>query len=236
MKWRDAVIAALHRYSTRHSTREITRQELIDEEIDRIVQDTNSKGVTPTQTLSRILQELRADEILHFVGDGVYLLLDTPINIEEVDLTDKAIDLAIEQKKLQLGVVPASDNLALTRQRRGQARIRELILQNYDCQCAFCDIDFPQILIASHISRWADDLKGRGDLSNVICLCRFHDTLFEFGYFSLSDDYQILKKQDTQSQTIGLLLDSTEEFRLPHKHLPASEYLQKHRARTGFKV
>jgi predicted restriction endonuclease len=209
---------------------------LIDEEIDQIVKDTNSEGATPTQTLSRVLQELRAEDILHFVGDGVYLLLDTPINIEEVDLSDKAIDVAIEQKKLQLGVVPASDNLALTRQRKGQARIRELILQNYDCQCAFCDVVFPQILIASHISRWADDLNGRGDLSNVICLCRFHDTLFEFGYFSLSDNYQILKKQDISSQMISLLLDSTEEFRLPHRYLPASEYLQKHRTRTGFEV
>jgi hypothetical protein len=236
MIWRDAVIKALHRYSVRHETREITRQELIVEEIDQIVKDTNSSGATPTQTLSRVLQELRTEDILHFVGDGVYLLLDTPINIEEVDLTDKAIDLAIEHKKLQLGIVPASDDLALTRQRRGQARIRELILRNYEYQCALCDLNVPQILIASHISRWADDLKGRGDLSNVICMCRFHDTLFEFGYFSLSDDYQILKKQNTPSQTISLLLDLTEEFRLPHKHLPASEYLQKHRTRTGFEV
>ena len=234
MIWRDAVIKALHRYSARHGTREITRQDLIDEEIDQIVKDTNSKGATPTQTLSRVLQELRAEDILHFVGDGVYLLLDTPINIEEVDLTDKAIDVAIEQKKLQIGVVTASDSLALTRQRRGQARIRELILQNYEYQCAFCDITFPQILIASHISRWADDLEGRGDLSNVTCMCKFHDALFEFGYFSLSDDYQILKKQNTTSQTINLLLDITDEFRLPRRYLPGSKYLRRHRIRTGF--
>ncbi|MCG3208397.1 MAG: hypothetical protein FOGNACKC_02001 [Anaerolineae bacterium] len=234
MIWRDAVLEALHRFSIRHNTREVTRQELIDEELDQIVHDTNSHGATPSQTLSRILQELRTEDVLHFVSDGVYLLLDMPINIEEVDLSDKAIDLAIEQRKLQLGVVPAGDGQALTRQRRGQARIRELTLQNYNYQCALCDINNPQFLIASHISRWTDDIEGRGDLSNVICFCKFHDSLFELGYFALSDKYQILKKNNCESQLINLILNLTEQFRLPEKYLPASKYLHRHRERTGF--
>lgn len=234
MTWRDAVIEALHRFSIRHGTREVTRQELIDEELDRIVYDTNSQGATPSQTLSRVLQELRTEGILYFVSDGVYMLLDTPINIEEVDLSINAIDLAIEQRKLQIGVVPASDSQALMRQRRGQARIRELTLQNYNYQCALCDINNPQLLIASHISRWTDDIEGRGNLSNVICFCKFHDALFELGYFVLSDDYQVLKKSDYGSQMINLVLSLTEQFRLPARHLPAPEYLQRHRKRTEF--
>jgi hypothetical protein len=235
MTWRDAVIEAIHRFSTRYRTREITRQELIDEELGQIIQDTNSEGDTPSQTLSRILQELRDEGTLAFVGHGVYLLLDTPFNIEEVDLSENAIDLAIEQNKLQIGIIPTGDSIALARQRRGQARIRELTLKNYDYQCALCDIEDPQLLIASHISKWADDPEGRGDLSNIICLCKFHDALFEFGYFSLSDDFQILKEVNNGSQTVKLFLDLTEQFRLPQKYLPASKYLQKHRDRTGFK-
>ena len=234
MIWRDAVIEALHRFSDRHYTRRITRQQLIDEELERIVRATDSEGVTPSQTLSRVLQELRNDNILYFASDGVYVLLDDPIRLEEEDLTVDTLDFAIQQKKLTIGNVPADDQLALTRQRRGQNRIRTLTLQNYGARCALCDIAEAQLLVASHISRWADDPEGRGDLTNVICFCRFHDVLFEYGYMSLTDDYKLLKKSNPPSQTIKYLLDMSERFRLPGDYCPSSQYLNKHRLRNAF--
>jgi hypothetical protein len=234
MIWRDAVLEALHRFSTRHNTRKITRQQLIEEELDMIINTTNSEGATPSQTLSRVLQELRDENLLYFDSNGVYILLDTPINIEAEDLTDDTIDFVIQQKKLQIGIVPTDNQLAMTRQRKGQTRIRSLTLQNYGAQCALCDIAEVQLLVASHISRWADDLEGRGDLSNVICFCRFHDILFEYGYLSLTDDFQLLKKTNPPSQTINYLLNLSEKFRLPSNFFPSSYFLHKHRLRNAF--
>ncbi|RLC54884.1 MAG: hypothetical protein DRI79_07350 [Chloroflexi bacterium] len=233
--WRDAVLDALHRFSNRHNTKTITRQGLLEEELDRIVSETGTRGLTPEQTLSRVLQELRDEGILYFIGGGQYLLLmDTPIDVEMEELPRDAIDFAIRRGKLRIGMVPARDELTMSRRRLGQSRIRWLCLHSYDHQCALCDIRNENLLIASHISRWADDPEARGVLSNVICFCRFHDVLFEYGYISLSDDYHVLKKGNVNSQTVARILDITNEFRLPKAYPPAPEFLQKHRVRTGF--
>jgi putative restriction endonuclease len=48
------------------------RQTLIDAEGPRILGDTGSGGATPWQTLSRVLQELRDEGLLEFVGGGTY--------------------------------------------------------------------------------------------------------------------------------------------------------------------
>ena len=53
-----------------------TRQELIDAELNRIVAETGSDGITPERTLSRELQQLRDAGIVEFVDDrGTYKFL-----------------------------------------------------------------------------------------------------------------------------------------------------------------
>ena len=89
MEWREAVLSSLQAYSHRHDNRLIYRQMFIDEEMKRIVAATRTKGATPTQTLSRILQDLRDDRILEFRDPGEYLLLDTPIDLEREDLSEE---------------------------------------------------------------------------------------------------------------------------------------------------
>jgi putative restriction endonuclease len=87
-------------------------------------------------------------------------------------------------------------------------------------------------LVASHISRWADDPEARGHLANVICFCVFHDAVFEEGYFSLSDSCAPLKKRQ-QNATVAAILDLIGSFRMPLSNPPAVEYLRKHRRRVG---
>ncbi len=230
--WHTAVRNALHRYTMRHKTNVVTRQGLIDEELETIIQEVQSTGKTPAQTLSRVLQELRDAEVLYFFGDGYYLLLDQPVNIELDDLPDDAIDIAIQKNKLHMGVIKTNEQQALVRQRRGQSRLRKLTLKNYAHQCAFCDLGKMQLLVASHIVRWADDPLARGNLNNVMCLCRFHDTLFEYGYFSLSDDYHVVKKEP-DSEVVARLLALTHSFRPPMAFPPSPKFLQAHRIRVG---
>lgn len=233
MLWRESVRSALHRFSQRHNTRLITRQGLIDEELGRIVSETESQGLTPHQTLSRVLQELRDAGVVLFAMDGRYVLLDTPLDVETEDYPDDVVDAAIERGKLQIGSLAVGEIPAMARRRQGQDRLRQLTLRNYSRQCALCDIGKPDILVSAHIARWADDPAARGNLANLICMCKFHDTLFEDGYFSLSDDYQILKRTG-QGGVLGLLLGATNTFRPPLAYPPGREFLKKHRLRAGF--
>jgi hypothetical protein len=233
MEWHESVLQALRRFSCRHGTRKITRQDLISEELPTILEETRSEGITPEQNLSRYLQILRDQGLLCFRdGSGTYFLLDTPLDAEAEEFSDEVLDYALEWNKLRLGAVSTSSREALTRLRRGQDRLRILTLRNYGGKCALCDVIDEQLLVASHISRWADDPEVRGNLSNVICLCRSHDALFEVGYLSLSDDLKVLRKNDGGSKTIALNLTLAKDFRQPLAHPPAPVFLQKHRKRT----
>jgi putative restriction endonuclease len=70
--WSEAVAAAIRRHVLRTGSTIFDRQTLIDAEGQRILIETGSGGTTPWQTLSRVLQELRDEGLLEFVGTGTY--------------------------------------------------------------------------------------------------------------------------------------------------------------------
>lgn len=233
-RWREAVLDALNRYAARQGSRMITRQAFLRDELQQIASDTATQGATPHQTVSRVLQELRDEGVVEFVPPGRYLLLDSPIDVETEELPASAIDAAITRNKLRLGVVETRTADGMARQRRGQDRLRQLIMVNYRSTCAVCDVCEPPLLVASHVVRWAEGPEIRGDLRNVLCLCRFHDTLFENGYWSLKDNWEIIKRTDIKSRTVALLLEMAPEFRAPACYGPAPQFLRRHRIRCQF--
>ncbi|MHC4131811.1 MAG: hypothetical protein ACYSSP_02900 [Planctomycetota bacterium] len=73
MYWRDAVLDAIERQCKAKNNDLFTRQDLIKYELDQIIKDTSSRGVTPEQTLNRVLQDLRdANEVEFVDNDGTY--------------------------------------------------------------------------------------------------------------------------------------------------------------------
>jgi hypothetical protein len=233
MRWRDAVLFSLRSFRQRHGTRMIARQDFIAEELPRIISATGSAGRTPHQTLSRVLQELRDQGLVEFLGNGNYFLQDAAIDIDDEDLSDEALDHAIRSRRLILRDVETATPTVLTRRRRGQDRLRKLSLEQYSTACAVCDITEVTLLIASHIIPWAEAPDHRGKLDNVICLCRFHDVLFERGYWSLADDFSIIRRPRVVGRPIRLLLDNMDIFRLPTSFLPGLEFIRDHRQRFG---
>jgi hypothetical protein len=156
------------------------------------------------------------------------------INVEEQDLTDAEIDEALHENRLRLGIVPTGSQQALVRCRHGQARIRELAIENYQKCCAVCDVTDRALLIASHVVGWAKAPADRGNLANVICLCRMHDALFEAGYWSLGNSLKLLKRTAVRSATIRGLLSNMTSFRKPLRFAPASRFVKHHREENDF--
>lgn len=71
--WKAAVSNAIARLVASKGRREFTRKELIENELAAIVAEVGANGETPTQTLSRVLQELRAERQIEFIdNDGRY--------------------------------------------------------------------------------------------------------------------------------------------------------------------
>ncbi len=232
--WREAVLNGITRLTKSKESYFFSRQELIQSELPQITQETDAHGETPEQTLSRVLQELRDENLVEFNDNqGNYIFLAENVNIEREDFPESAIDAAIKAQKLTFGDIPTGETIGQTRQRIGQRRLRYWTLENYRHTCALCDISNNRLLVTAHMARWADSPKGRGDLTNIVCLCRWHDPLIEYGLISLTDDYQILKKP-TKSQMLSMLLENTNTYRLPDKMPLAPEYIALHRERTGF--
>lgn len=67
--WRKAVLRAVQRHCRNHG-RDFMRQAFMLEQLDRVVLETRSRGATPAQTLSRVLQELRPT--VQFMSRGEY--------------------------------------------------------------------------------------------------------------------------------------------------------------------
>ncbi len=76
--WRDAVINGINRLTDTKNSNIFTRQELINQQLPIIIQEVGSTGETPSQTLSRILQELRDDNLLEFNESRSGHILFTP--------------------------------------------------------------------------------------------------------------------------------------------------------------
>lgn len=66
---------AIIRQTRRNRSCVFTRQQLIDMEIGRIKMEVGSRGKTPVQTLSRVLQELRSEKKITFKSPGTYRLV-----------------------------------------------------------------------------------------------------------------------------------------------------------------
>ena len=79
VEWTHAVEDAIIRLCKSKNSDYFTRQELIQKELKQIIIDTHSKGITLTQTLSRVLQELRDAGEIEFVTRGVYRKVYWPV-------------------------------------------------------------------------------------------------------------------------------------------------------------
>lgn len=114
-----------------------------------------------------------------------------------------------------------------TKQRIGQLALRNIVLKNYDNKCALCEIHQNDLLVCSHIVPWAIDSENRLNPSNSILLCSLHDSLFDRGYFSLDDKYNLLLSKKADLVISEILTDL--KFKIPYKDPPDYIFLKYHR-------
>lgn len=233
LTWRQAVKAGLERYATKNSTIQIERDSFLNQELSKIIFDTASNGKTPSQTVSRVLQELRDDGFLFFSSAGVYTLNQVKIEASSEDLPNDVLENAIDKGLLELSDIDTSSDFGISRIRRGVSALRKKTLLNYSNTCALCDVNDPRLLVTSHIARWADRPEARGLLSNTICFCALHDKLFENGYFSISDELELIWRTPQTIKVIDIWRQQcTFDFKPPINTKPAPLFLSEHRSRV----
>lgn len=124
------------------------------------------------------------------------------------------------------------DVFRVLKTRIGQRKLKEILLKNYQHQCAMCDITHRKLLVASHIKPWAKSSpEERVDPRNAILLCRHHDALFEHGFISLTDKYEIILAKDFDFHGQGI--QTNIKFKKPLKDAPSPVFLKEHRQKHG---
>lgn len=176
MIWKDAVIDSITSLTISLSRNNFTRQELIDFRLNEIIAAVGSTGATPKQTLSRILQELRNEGFLEFLGNGEYRLLNSSYTPVSIDLPE------------DLTTVPARVPTTISRILRDPAIVAAL-KRKYSFRCQLCSIRLELksgfYCEAHHICPLGKPHNGPDSESNLIIVCPNHHVLLDYAAIRL---------------------------------------------------
>ena len=75
-----------------------------------------------------------------------------------------------DTESISIDNLDGEDKYREIKTRVNQRFFRQVILNNYSCRCAICNINIPDLLIAGHIIPWSANKKERLNPQNGICL------------------------------------------------------------------
>lgn len=115
-----------------------------------------------------------------------------------------------------------------------QSFFRRAVLVSYDTSCCLCGLDFPELLVASHIVPWSVSEVGRADPRNGLCLCSLHDRAFDCGLLTIDSTNLAAKvalhvlASTNPAIVTGLAAFQDRRICLPERFPPNPEYLRWH--------
>ena len=193
--WKKETLNALTRMSLRHGRNSFTRQEIIDGELANIIKAVKSKGQTPAQTLSRVLQKLRDEGYVDFEGRGAYLLLQSTVSYKTSDI-----------QEIEIYETPERHAATVHRIMRDSGIVRELKrLYAYKCQVCGTRIELSSGFYceAHHLKPLGAPHNGPDIKGNIIIVCPNDHVRLDYGAIHLSKDMLKLSKHDIASEFIN---------------------------------
>jgi putative restriction endonuclease len=121
----------------------------------------------------------------------------------------------------------------MVRVRVNQNLFRKMVLSSYNNTCCITELKQPQLLVASHINRWADDPENRMNPRNGLALNALHDRAFEAGLIGIAPGYRValasvLKKSKDPAVAVHFLPYEGAALKLPRRFLPDEGFLKRH--------
>lgn len=147
----------------------------------------------------------------------------------------KIEDSLSDSQKREISVLEGMTREQLVKVRVNQNIFRNIILENYQGKCAITGIDIPDLLVASHIVPWADNVEERLNPSNGICLSALYDGAFDRGLISIDpNDYTVMLSKEllehSRSEYFKVHFGSVERRKIiqPIEYVPNPDFLQYH--------
>lgn len=118
-----------------------------------------------------------------FINDRERLLFESERILADKEQTTVENKYAASLRNIPDGLVGETRN-RVVKTRVNQNVFRQIVLANYDGKCALTGIDLPELLVASHVVPWAENVQERLNPENGICLSALYDNAFDCGLIS----------------------------------------------------
>ena len=124
---------------------------------------------------------------------------------------------------------------AVVRVRVNQGFFRAAVLSAYDSKCCITGLAVADLLCASHILPWSQDLKNRTNPRNGLCLNAIHDRAFDRGLLTINQEHKVLISPRIRLVTgtgIEELIHRYDGAKmvLPSRFAPDDSFLEYHRS------
>lgn len=119
--------------------------------------------------------------------------------------------------------------------RRVQNFFRRTVLQSYNNRCAVSGLAIPQLLVASHIIPWSEDVSRRADPTNGIALNGLYGKAFDRHLISFDEDFRLILSENIKAKTKDEMVREYfikiegKELDIPYRFFPDTEALKNHR-------
>ena len=112
-----------------------------------------------------------------------------------------------------------------------------MILATYEVQCCITGLNIPDVLRASHITRWAEDKENRLNPANGLCLSATYDAAFDRNLISFDEDYRMILSPALKEFYSNIAFQTQfkayegQKISLPKRFCPDQVLLTKHHQR-----
>lgn len=103
----------------------------------------------------------------------------------------KTLEIKYKNHLEDLPEMVGEDRLRYVKTRVNQSVFRQYVLSNYDYSCAISGINAPDLLVASHIIPWSENVEERLNPENGLCLSAIHDRAFDKGLIGIDNNRKI---------------------------------------------
>ena len=158
---------------------------------------------------------------------------------QQVDIEINELRINVHKKVLRRNHEVSDSEATVKTRGKYQSIFRDdIVLPNYDYQCAISGIKTRSLLRAAHIVRWADNRKERLNPQNGICLSVLADACFEKGFITIDSNYKVKvsdkAKKDPALYKAIFKYDGS-KINLPKlkENRPAKRFLLEHKNRVS---
>lgn len=151
---------------------------------DPMLQARGVKGATNASKLDRQIWD-------EFYGNIETVAFESELLRARKELRDISDVLASEPDLDAILSKGGEERERVVKMRVNQSFFRTMVLSAYDYRCCITGLSKPELLVAGHIKRWADDEKNRMNPHNGIAINALHDKAYEQGLITITPDYII---------------------------------------------